>query len=217
MVRSIQQQVYLYTEFGTFFFGIPLLLLFEGDLMHPSSILLPLVLLVFAILHFSTGFRWKELWYFPIKRNTLFKHLGIAVMVSAIMIAWVYLFDRSNLFNLPFGNWKVWLILSTFYPIFSASLQEIIFRTFFFRRYEKLMENECLIILLSAVAFSFAHIFYFHIVSLLLTFILGLYLGWIYARMRSVLFTAILHSIYGNMVFTIGMGQYFWLDMFKWI
>ncbi len=185
--------------------------------MHPSSILLPLVLLVFAILHFSTGFRWKELWYFPIKRNTLFKHLGIAVMVSAIMIAWVYLFDRSNLFNLPFGNWKIWLILSTFYPIFSASLQEIIFRTFFFRRYEKLMENECLIILLSAVAFSFAHIFYFHIVSLLLTFILGLYLGWIYARMRSVLFTAILHSIYGNMVFTIGMGQYFWLDMFKWI
>jgi hypothetical protein len=33
----------------------------------------------------------------------------------------------------------------------------------------------------------------------------------------SVLFTSILHGILGDMVFTFGLGSYFWLDMYKWL
>lgn len=217
-MQKIQStQIYLFAEFVLLFFGVPVLLLLEGELIHPSTVLIPIVAFVFIILHFWTDFRWKELWDFPEKWSTVLIHMGIAILVSLVMMGWVYFFDRQNLFNLPFGNWRLWLMLSTFYPVFSASIQEVIFRTFIFRRYERLFNGKQAIIFASAIAFSFAHIFYFHIISLLLTFILGLYLGWIYYRMRSVLFTALLHSIYGNMVFTVGMGHYFWLDMFNWI
>lgn len=217
MEQSKQRRIYLAVEFILFFFGIPVFLLIEGDLLHPSSVLLPLLAFVFLLLHYFTNFRWIELWHFPVKWRTVIKHLVIAFIVSLFMIAWVYLFDRGNLFNLPAGNWRVWIVLSTLYPVFSASVQEIIFRTFIFRRYERVLGNQQTIILISAIAFSFAHIFYFHFVSLLLTFVLGLYLSWLYARFRSVLFTAFLHSLYGNMIFTIGMGHYFWIDMFNWI
>ena len=208
---------YFLIEFILFFFGVPLLLLFEGDIIHPSSVLLPFLLVIFLILNFTKGFKWKELWAFPISWKQLYTQIIIAIGVSMVMLAWVYFFDRKNLFNLPRGNWRVWLALSTFYPIFSAYVQEVIFRTFIFRRYHRVFGNGRLMIIASAFVFSFAHIFYFHPVSMALTFLLGLYLGWIYQRIQSVLFVAFLHGIYGNMVFTIGLGHYFWLDMFKWL
>jgi membrane protease YdiL (CAAX protease family) len=217
MEKEQGKRVYLLTEFVLLFLFFPLLLLFEGDLMHPSSILFPLVVFIFIILRFQTDFKWKELWHFPVTRPSLLSHLGIAFVVSLLLLGWVYYFDRDNLFNLPAGNWKLWLLMTIFYPLFSVFTQEIIFRTYIFRRYERLFGNGMTIILISALVFSFAHIFYFHPVSLVLTFILGLYLGLIYQKTRSVLFASFMHGLYGNMVFTIGLGQYFWIDMLKWI
>jgi membrane protease YdiL (CAAX protease family) len=217
MKTQQKKSTYLLLEFVLFFVGVPVILLFEGDLSHPSRVLVPIVLFVFGILYFRTDFKWNELSYLPVKFSDWSVHLGIAILISGLMLGWVYFFDRDNLFNLPSRNWKVWLLLSLFYPVFSASLQEVIFRTFIFKRYQKLFGNGHFLILASAIVFSFAHIFYFHPVSLLLTFILGLYLGWVYHQRKSVLFTSILHSIYGNMVFTIGLGHYFWLDMARWM
>jgi membrane protease YdiL (CAAX protease family) len=217
MEKGQGNRVYLLSEFVLLFLFFPLLLLFEGDLVNPSSVLLPLVILIFIVLRFQTDFTWKELWHFPVTWTNLMLHLGIALFVSMLLLGWVYYFDRDNLFNLPSGNWKLWLFVSVFYPLFSVFTQEIIFRTYIFRRYERLFGNGVQIILISALVFSFAHIFYFHPVSLVLTFFLGLYLGLIYQKTRSVLFASFMHGLYGNMVFTIGLGHYFWIDMFKWI
>ena len=147
----------------------------------------------------------------------VFTHVAIAFGISMLMLGWVFFFDRENLFNLPRGNLKVWLALATFHPVFSAYVQEVLFRTFIFRRSQQVLGNGWLIIFASASVFSFAHIFYYHPVSMLLTFIMGLYLAWIYQKNHSVLFVAFLHGLYGNMVFTIGLGHYFWIDMFKWL
>ncbi|HKJ41258.1 MAG TPA: CPBP family intramembrane glutamic endopeptidase, partial [Sunxiuqinia sp.] len=106
---------------------------------------------------------------------------------------------------------------SVFYPIFSASTQEMIYRTFLFHRYEKLFGSGIPIIMASAVTFSFAHIFFFHPLSMILTFLLGIYLGYLYYQKRSVVFVALLHGLYGNMIFTVGLGEYFWLDMGKYL
>lgn len=45
------------------------------------------------------------------------------------------------------------------------------------------------------------------------TFIGGVYLAGIYWQTRSVLFTTLLHGVLGIMVFGVGLGQYFWLDI----
>ena len=209
--------VYYSLEFILFFIGIPLFLLFEADLIHPSSVLVPFLILVFLILAFTRSFKWRELYDFPIRLTDFITHLVIAFGISMLMLGWVYFFDNNNLFNLPRGNLKVWLMLTTFYPVFSAYAQEVIFRTFLFKRYEQILGKGWLIIFASAGVFSFAHIFYYHPVSMVLTFVLGLYLAWLYQKTRSVLFVAFLHGLYGNMVFTIGLGHYFWIDMFKWL
>jgi hypothetical protein len=129
MGKEQGKRVYLVAEFILFFLFVPLLLLFEGDLMYPSSVLFPLAVLIFAILHYKTDFSWKELWYFPVSWTKLFTHLAIAFVIALLMLAAVYFFDRENLFNLPMGNWKLWLMLTVFYPLFSVFIQEVIFRT----------------------------------------------------------------------------------------
>jgi len=77
--------------------------------------------------------------------------------------------------------------------------------------------NRWLLILAGGIAFSFVHIIFFSVISLVFTFIAGFYLAWVYSRTESVLFTAILHGILGDLVFTLGLGQHFWVDMMGWL
>jgi membrane protease YdiL (CAAX protease family) len=119
------------------------------------------------------------------------------------------------MFNLPRKNTGIWLLLFFAYPVLSAYSQEVVFRTFLFTRYLPLFKSRNFLIIISGVTFAFAHIVYYHPLSMLLTFFAGIYLAWIYKKTRSVLFTTILHSILGILIFTIGLGEYFWLNMDK--
>ena len=84
-------------------------------------------------------------------------------------------------------------------------------------RYKTLFPDIKIKILASGVAFSFVHILFFSTLSLVLTFFAGLYLAWVYHKTKSVLFVAILHGIMGFLIFTVGLGQHFWVDMLEWI
>jgi membrane protease YdiL (CAAX protease family) len=137
----------------------------------------------------------------------------IIVISALLMLGYVWLFERHNLFNLPRANLWIYLAMVVFYPVFSAYGQEIIYRTFLFRRYSPIFPKAWQFILLSALTFSFMHIVYYDPVSMILTFIGGLYFSWVYLSTRSVLYTAVLHGIFGMLVFGVGLGQYFWLDM----
>ncbi len=205
------------TEGILLYFGIPLLMYFDHGFIHPSAILLPALLLILLVLRKSKGFSFRELVSLTVSRKEWQRNILIVVVVAALMIAAVFLFDRQNLFNLPRGNWKIWILLCTFYPVFSAFLQEILYRTFLFRRYGELLKGRMAFVLVSGIAFSFAHILYYSPVSIILTFFGGLYLADTYYRTRSVLFTSILHGLMGIAIFSSGLGQYFWLDMMQWL
>ncbi len=211
------RQTYLGIEFTLLFFGVPLLIFFYPVVIHPVSLLLPVsggLLLYFL---FNKDFQFKSLIRFNIPGRMFWKNTGIALLAGLFMTAYVFLFERENLFNLPRENPHLWLIILLFYPLFSATLQEIIYRTFLFRRYASLFTNRHLLVLASAVSFSFVHIVYYSLLSLLLSFIAGIYLGWLYEKTKSVLFTAILHGILGILVFSTGLGPHFWQNMEKWL
>jgi membrane protease YdiL (CAAX protease family) len=129
------------------------------------------------------------------------------------MLAYVLIFERESLFNLPRANPWIFLAMCFFYPLFSAFGQEIIYRTFLFRRYSRLFPGKWTFILASGVTFSFLHIVYYDPVSMILTFIGGLYFARVYYETRSVLFSSVLHGILGIIVFGVGLGHYFWLDI----
>jgi len=210
-------RIYLAIEFFLLFFGVPLLIYADPQFIHPSMLIIPLLLIIFLILKFTTDFRFRDLISFQVRKKRLVKNGIIVLACSTLMLIYVVIFEPERLFDLVRGNFPVWLLLCTFYPVFSAYGQEVIYRTFLFKRYERLFTRNWVMILASGISFSFVHIVYYNPVSIILTFFCGLYLAGEYARTKSVLYTAILHGILGIIVFTVGLGEYFWLDMYDWI
>ncbi len=200
-------------EFVTLFFGIPLVIYFDRDFIHPIMIILPVLVFIFFILRYTTDFQWKELFRWEIPKTMLIRNGLIVLLCLVLMLGYVSLFERENLFNLPKANPWIYLAMCVFYPIFSAFGQEIIYRTFLFRRYNKWVRKEWQFVLVSGIAFSFLHIVYYDPVSMILTFIGGVYFARVYQQTRSVLFTSVLHGLMGIIIFGVGLGQYFWLDI----
>ena len=211
------KNIWLAIEFLLLFFGVPLYIYFEPKLIHPSILVLPILVGIFMYLRRLPDFKFRDLIKFSVSKKEFQLHMLTAAIVIAFMFIAVYLFDRENLFNLLKANPFILLMLCIFYPIFSAYGQEIIYRTFLFHRYRALFKTDLLLVLTSGIAFGFVHIVYYSHLSIILTFILGVYLAKTYLKTKSVLFAAILHGIYGNMVFLVGLGSYFWLDMHKWM
>jgi len=200
-------------EFGILFFGIPLLIYLDEDFIHPSIIILPVLLFIFLILRYTTDFKFRELFRLEISESVLLKNLIIILVSLLAMLGYVMLFERENLFNLPRTHPWIFVAMCFFYPVFSAFGQEIIYRTFLNRRYSRILPREWHFVLASGLTFSFLHVVYYNPVSMIITFVGGVYFARVYLQTRSVLFTSILHGVMGIIVFGVGLGQYFWLDM----
>lgn len=133
----------------------------------------------------------------------------ITFVVGAILTSAVYIvFVQGELFSLPLYEFDSWLLLLFVYPLLSAWPQELIFRTYFFHRYKKVMPNKTLRILVSALIFSFAHIIYANIWAVVLSFIGGLIFSYTYVKSRSTIACVIEHSVWGIWLFSLGLGQY---------
>ncbi|MBL7138518.1 MAG: CPBP family intramembrane metalloprotease [Bacteroidales bacterium] len=211
------KQVLLGGEFILLFFGVPLFIVYGTAILHPTIVILPVLLLIFLLLRFTTSFRFGELISWNISRRVLVKNGTLVLVIALLLFGSVVVFDPENLFNLPRGNLRIWIFLCIFYPLFSAYGQEIIFRTFVFHRYRKLFKRDIILILASGITFSFAHIIYFSWISIILTLLAGLYFAYEYNRTKSVLFTSVLHGVLGDVVFTVGLGHHFWVDMFNYL
>jgi membrane protease YdiL (CAAX protease family) len=206
-------RMWLAIEFVLLFFGIPTWIYLDQDFIHPSIIILPVLVFIYILLRRSSDFKWSELIRWQVSRKLLYANAIIIVLAALLMLGYVYFFEPENLFNLPRANIWLYLGLCLFYPVFSAFGQEIIYRTFLSKRYSRILPGGWQFVVASALTFSFMHIVYYNPVSLILTFIGGIYFAMNYRITRSVLFTSILHGIFGIMMFGVGLGQYFWLDM----
>jgi membrane protease YdiL (CAAX protease family) len=140
---------------------------------------------------------WKDFW----KRTLI--HLFI---IALITIGYVWMTDKSQLFNVMLEKSKLWLFILCFYSLFSVYPQELIYRTFFFQRYESLFKSKTLFLFVNAIVFSLAHIFFRNTLVMILTFIGGILFALTFNRTRSTLIVSIEHAVYGCWLFTVGMG-----------
>lgn len=216
-MKKTFKTVYLVLEFILLFFGIPVLLYYTEFLVHPAIILPVLLLIVALYFRHRKDFSFRELIRLDISKRMIRINIAVIIIVAILLFGMVLAFERESLFNLPKGNPKIWLLLCIGYPVYSAYIQEVIYRTFLFLRYKPVFKKGIFLILASGIAFSFVHIIYYSLVSLILTLIAGLYLAYIYHKTRSVLFTSILHGILGDIIFTVGLGHHFWMDMYQWL
>tara|TARA_B110000046_G_scaffold186037_1_gene231686 strand:- start:7736 stop:8362 length:627 start_codon:yes stop_codon:yes gene_type:complete len=141
---------------------------------------------------------WKAFW-----KSTIIK-LFIIMFITSLF---VWFTDAKNLFTVMLNKPKLWVLILLFYSFFSVYPQELLYRTFFFQRYEELFKNKKLFILINALLFSLAHLFFKNTLVLLLTFIGGFLFAITFKKTKSTVLVSIEHSFYGCWLFTIGMGN----------
>ena len=112
--------------------------------------------------------------------------------------------------GLPRRRPWVWQLVMIAYPLASVIAQELVFRTFFFHRYGPLFgEAVWLAILVNGLLFGFAHIIFGNWVAVAGTTALGVLLAWRYTATRSFWAVWLEHTLYGWLVFTVGLGRFF--------
>lgn len=146
----------------------------------------------------ASNVNWKAFW------RRIFLPLNITVAVTT---SYIWINDKPQLFHVLLNNSTLWLFILFFYSFFSVYPQEIIYRTFFFKRYQDLFRNEYLFILVNAALFSLAHIFFMNTLVIILTFIGGIIFALTYKKTKSTLLVSVEHSLYGCWLFTVGMGN----------
>jgi membrane protease YdiL (CAAX protease family) len=149
-------------------------------------------------LKITPNLNWILFW-----KQTIIKLIVIAFITGAF----VYLTDRESLFNVILNKPKLWIFILFVYSMFSVYPQELIFRTFFFKRYRTLFINTNFLIFINAIVFSLAHLFFKNTLVIVLTFLGGILFAITYHKTNSTLLVSIEHAIYGCWLFTVGMGS----------
>ncbi len=158
------------------------------------------------LLHFTAGFRWRDL-IGPVRfLETL--ALGIVTFVSATALCWVILPER--LWYILIHAPQIMIGIAILYPLIQVIPQELVYRALFFERYGHLFASQRQAIFVNAALFSFGHLMYWHPVVWIATFIGSFLFSHAYFRPRGFLQACALHSIAGVAIFASGLGWLFY-------
>jgi membrane protease YdiL (CAAX protease family) len=203
-----RRRLYLAMEFASIFIGLPSLSICLRHAIHPIPALWCLAALCAWVLKRDGYFTRHRLWGgSPTGKQILFTIGRFLLMAAAIGLLTV-LFEHDRVLVFPKTRPVMWLIVMFLYPLLSAVPQGIVYRAFIFHRYGKLFGKGWAIIAASGLAFCYAHIFFMNTVAIVLTLVGGFMFALTYQRSRSLLFSCVEHALYGDYIFTIGLGYY---------
>lgn len=153
----------------------------------------------------------KDVWKWKaVNKENMKEIIPRWLLCCAAMLIFIHLYDPEKMFNLAHRKPEFILILFIAYPLLSALPQELIFCSFFFHRYESFFKSDRAKIIASAIVFAYAHVLYINWVAPLLSLIAGLIFAQTYAKTKSLALVTVEHALYGNALFLIGLGWYFW-------
>ncbi|MEM0922822.1 MAG: CPBP family intramembrane glutamic endopeptidase [Pseudomonadota bacterium] len=207
--RSLPSTLQLWIEFAILFVGVPVLMLvFLGQ--YDLFLTVWILAAVSAVLLWITpGFQWSDLWR-RISRRGWWMLLAFSAATLAVTLSTVLLLVPERLLELPINGTGLWLMILVLYPPISAWPQELIFRSLFFERYGRLFPNASVAIAVNGAAFAFGHLFFQNWVTIAMTGLAGAVIGWAYLHDRSLWLAWALHSVGGMLVFTSGLGIFFY-------
>jgi membrane protease YdiL (CAAX protease family) len=196
-------------EFAAFFVIPPLLISLRLIPNLPIPYLLFAAVAGFLILRRNPAvrsaklFAWRGIW--PKLAQVLLRD---AILLILLGLA-VRIFAPEFLFSLIRRQPLFWALIMLLYPLLSVCPQEFLYRAFFFHRYQPLFGNGRGMIAASSLAFSFVHIIFGNWLAVGLCGLGGLLFSLTYHRSGSLLLASIDHALFGNFIFTIGLGQFF--------
>ncbi|MEO0470276.1 MAG: CPBP family intramembrane glutamic endopeptidase [Bacteroidota bacterium] len=208
IIQHTSNRWFRYAEFALLFILLPALMYFE---LLGKRFIIPLVISLIYCLSIllldkefdRTRLGWNQ---FKGTKPVLLRFAAFAI-VSTILVA---IFFPERLFDLPQEQPGLMLLIWIFYPLWSVLPQEVIFRPFFFHRYEDLFPSQNFLILINAICFGFVHIIFGNWIAVVGTILISLLLAWQYDKHRSLMGVSLEHALFGNWVFTVGLGSFFY-------
>ncbi|MBL7662352.1 CPBP family intramembrane metalloprotease [bacterium] len=188
----------------------PLLIFYEIIPRKPFPYIIIATLYALAILNRQAKLTSTMFWGQNYSRQSLFKSLRQCLVATLFIAGFVLIFYPEMFLSFPLERPKIWLLVTLLYPLLSALPQELIYRTFFFSRYQDFFGSEKVTIIASTLLFAYAHMIYLHPVSILFCLVGGFIFSLSYVRTRALLFPALEHALLGLAVFTLGIGKFFY-------
>lgn len=200
----------LWLEFVALYLFAPLALwVFLPYLSLFGSIAVVTLIGVYLLVQ-TPGFELRELLDVGRLRETWPLIAGLSFLVAVIIIPLAYFIMEDRFLILLRERPDILILIWLLYPWFSVLGQEILYRPLFFKRYGELFPSENLAIFVNTLVFALAHAFFERWITLLLTLGGGFLFALIYARTKSFSAVFVLHWVAGGIIFTSGMGWYFY-------
>jgi hypothetical protein len=210
-------RAFLIAEFVTAFVAIPLVLTLNVATALPR---LPMLWIAAAYGIFQLWrdptFDRRQLWNAGPLRSQLPQMLALFAAGVVVVSALVSVYAPALFLSLPRLHPRFWALVLITYPIFSVYPQSLVYRTFLLHRYRSLFQREAdappaILIFASAAAFALMHLPFHNWIAVALTFPGGILFARHYLNSKSLCVSSIEHALYGCFLFTIGLGQYFYL------
>lgn len=205
-------RLYLALELGLFFVAVPVFLfVFRHEF---GRLIIPSILLVAAgcliVLLADPAFDRRRLWnaaeLWPRLRRTLALFLPAAALLTLVYAP----LEPERFLAFPRANPRFWLVVMALYPLVSVYPQELIFRAFVCHRYRALFPSRRAMIVVSGVLFGLAHLFFANWIAPVLSALGGMLFARTYLRTGSILQASLEHGLWGDLLFTLGLGWYFY-------
>lgn len=206
-----RRRIALIIEFAVLFIVAPLIMriaVFEYGV--PLFYALPPVLVLMIVLLFSDpSFNLKRELMRVASFATLYSILILFAIGATVVVILMASLMPERLFALAAERPGKWAKIMTLYPFTSVLAQELVYRVFFFHRYGPLFKSRWTLIAANAFVFAFGHILFRNWIAIVATFLGGALFAWRYERTRSFWAVWIEHVLWGWLVFTVGLGVYF--------
>jgi len=205
-LKNIQNTVkYKSIELFILFFVLPVFL------ATPFQVYIKLPFVIAGVLYVALLLVQAKQWSVPKVKSIILKTywmrlLIISTFILVLGVILLQIYDPSQLFKVPKSKPLLWVVILFVYSFISVIPQELIYRKFFYMRYEDLFSSKKLFLFMNVLCFSLCHLFLKNFWVIVITLIGGVFFTYTYEKTRSIKWVSIEHAIYGNLVFTVGLG-----------
>ena len=210
-MRFLTSKPLLIAELLLFMLGVPLML----TLVLPPKAILPTVWLMALVCHLltraTTGKSLRHWWNAAAVTKANLKPILLQFLVCAVLLGGLTWWLKPELlFGLIRDRPQLWIVVMVLYPVLSVVPQEIIFRSYLFARFSMLLHPSIVMVVVSGLGFGFAHIVFGNWVAPVLCAIGGMMFARTYQKTRSLALVSLEHALFGDFIFTLGLGRYFY-------
>jgi uncharacterized protein len=188
----------------------PLFVAYFGNKIPIFVALLPVLAIAVVLLLLDPTFQLRRELSRRVSWRNALSILAIFVLGGGYATYWVLTHHPDWFLEFPTNRPETYRRIMLAYPLFSVAAQELLYRTFYFHRYGPLFGGQrWLAVIVNGIAFGFAHIVMGSQFAIIATMLGGLVLAARYAQTRSFWAVFIEHTIWGWLIFTVGLGRFF--------